>query len=225
MIEVTQTTDEGLLTTNLNTLTAPAEVPSTNTTAPLPVVDFAKFPKIPRFEKVQIVATEKIDGTNAQIVIPPSDSEPILVGSRNRWITPGKNTDNFGFAAWAYANEEALRRLGPGTHYGEWYGQGIGRGYGLTVRRWALFDIYRPFPEGLPDNVEKVPLLLHVQLDKLLLGAVVEPSSLFTACEALKQRGSRAVCGFMKPEGVVITIDHTKYKYVFDKTSPSPEEG
>lgn len=213
------TTEEVQSKMDLTTQIAPVEEPSTNTTAPLPVVDFVKWPKIQRLEKINIIATEKLDGTNAQVLL--RDGLPMMVGSRNRWITPGKGTDNFGFANWAYEHEAQLRLLGPGTHYGEWYGCGIGRGYGLLERRWALFNIHRPLPDECKAiGVELVPLLYHRQAD-LFNGWSILPEVI----EHLKVNGSRAVPGYMKPEGVVLTINGERYKIVFDKRAPSPEEG
>lgn len=74
---------------------------------------FEKFPKIPRLNR-EIVITEKLDGTNASIEI--TDEGEFLVGSRNRYITP--ESDNYGFARWAYANKEELLKLGPGRNGG-----------------------------------------------------------------------------------------------------------
>lgn len=109
------------------------------------MTEFIKFPKIPRLVNTQIIITEKIDGTNAQIVVPEDPTEPLLVGSRNRVITPGKSTDNYGFAEWVSQHPE-LRLLGHGTHYGEWWGVGIGRGYGqldafLNMGKQDLHDL------------------------------------------------------------------------------------
>lgn len=213
-------TAEEQKTTDQSGQTALVEAPSTSPTVPLPVADFVKFPKIPRFEKLSIIVTEKIDGTNAQIVVPEDPSHPILVGSRNRWITPGKGTDNFGFAAWAYERERELRLLGTGTHYGEWYGQGIGRGYGMDHREWLLFNIHRPLPEGLCPGIGIVPLLYHRQAD-MFNGMWGE---LPNVIRGLRQNGSRAVPGYMNPEGVVISINGDLAKLVFSKTGPSPEE-
>src|SRR5687767_1693749 len=84
---------------------------------------FTPFPSISRLSR-DIVVTEKLDGTNAQIHI--TQDGRVLAGSRNRWITP--EADNFGFARWVAAHEDELRALGPGSHYGEWWGQGIQRG-------------------------------------------------------------------------------------------------
>lgn len=184
------------------------------------IVEFIKFDKIPRLEKHSVLVTEKLDGTNAQIIVPESPDDPVLVGSRNRWITPGKQTDNYGFAAWVHDNEAALRRLGPGRHYGEWYGQGIGRNYGLTTRRWALFNVDMEVPEGVP--VEQVPVLYRRQLTFLFDYRETEAFS-HVVCE-LEYQGSKAVPGFLNPEGVVITVGGHRFKHIFSKTGPSPEE-
>lgn len=133
---------------------------------------FVAFPKIGRWSNNKIAVTEKIDGTNGVIDIrwedpgvdstalaawgsdevealgiePPSEPSLVLVlraGSRNRWITTG--ADNYGFAKWVLANRMELVRLGPGTHYGEWWGNGIQRGYGLAPgdKRFYLFNVGR----------------------------------------------------------------------------------
>src|SRR3990167_2668640 len=98
-----------------------------------------------------MVVTEKIDGTNAQICVYPDGT--MLVGSRTRWITP--EDDNFGFARWVKDNEEALRtQLGFGIHFGEWWGAGIQRRYGLTEKRFSLFNVSRwNSPMNLPTEV------------------------------------------------------------------------
>lgn len=59
--------------------------------------------------------SEKIDGTNAQIVI-SDDGTELWTASRNRYITP--EDDNYGFAKWVAANRDELIKLGPGRHYG-----------------------------------------------------------------------------------------------------------
>lgn len=188
------------------------------------MAEFKKFDKIPRMANTQLIITEKIDGTNAQIEVPEDPEAPLLVGSRNRYITPGKTTDNFGFAAWVEDNKVALRLLGPGRHYGEWWGPGIGRGYlpAAESRRWSLFNTSRPLDPGLPSNVGQVPVLYHRQLD--LFHGSFEAELLRNVMVSLECRGSVAVPGFMKPEGVVINIGGHLYKYVFDKRGPSPEE-
>ena len=81
---------------------------------------FEKYPKIPRRKNIYMLVTEKLDGTNAQINIDPDPAVPLLVGSRNRVITPNaegkRQSDNFGFAQWVSENDGLLRRLGPGRH-------------------------------------------------------------------------------------------------------------
>ena len=72
--------------------------------------EFIEFPKIFRLSR-EIIVTEKIDGTNAQVFV-DEDACSVRAGSRNRWITP--ETDNFGFAAWVRDHGEELRGLGPG---------------------------------------------------------------------------------------------------------------
>lgn len=120
---------------------------------------FEPWPKIPRLRR-DILITEKIDGTNAQVSIRPwglgdvdpdidmyaedddFDSWAIRAGSRKRWLTT--TSDNFGFRAWVHEHRHVLAQtLGEGRHYGEWYGQGIQRGYGLDQRYFALFNAYR----------------------------------------------------------------------------------
>lgn len=120
--------------------------------------EFVEWGKIYRLFR-PVIVTEKIDGTNAAIGV--TDDGEVYAQSRKKIITPGKQTDNFGFAAFVAERADAIReKLGPGLHFGEWYGKGIQRGYGLDERRFALFNVKRW--EGvwdLPDGVGTVPLL------------------------------------------------------------------
>src|SRR5512139_1872288 len=186
--------------------------------------EFEKFPKIPRLKNSLMRITEKIDGTNAQILISADPSQPLQAGSRNRWIWPNTDTDkqkdNYGFAAWVAENESMLRRLGPGRHFGEWWGQGIGRNYGLATRRFSLFNVGRYAKSGLPEGLSEigvglVPVLYEGPADTLMPGAYRE---------ALVMNGSVAEPGFMNPEGLVVEIGPFMYKEIIEKTGPSPEE-
>jgi len=103
---------------------------------------FIKYPKTTRLYR-ECLITEKIDGSNAQVYI--KDDGTILAGSRNKWIFPGRQ-DNFGFAQWVEDNKEQLLLLGPGRHFGEWYGQGIQRKYSMTERKFALFNVDKENP-------------------------------------------------------------------------------
>lgn len=183
---------------------------------------FEPWPKIPRLRNEVITISEKIDGTNAQVLI--NEDNSIFVGSRNRWITPGKHTDNYGFAEWVEQNRDEILKLGRGRHYGEWYGYGIGpRGYGLPNKRWALFNTYRP-KETLPAVVENVTVLYQgpgLELSRIVAEVMAD----------LKANGSKHIPGYMRPEGIVVfsSLTKTRYKVLCDnddgpKAHPSPEE-
>ena len=152
--------------------------------------DFIKFDKIARMSRNCII-TEKIDGTNAQIYI--GEDGEFLTGSRNRWITPEK--DNYGFARWAKEHKEELLTLGPGRHFGEWWGSGIQRRYGLDEKRFSLFNVGLWNEENTPECCHVVPVILeglfHTDLVQLALNT-------------LEKSGSFASKGFMNPEGVVV---------------------
>lgn len=168
--------------------------------------DFVAFPKIPRLRR-EITVTEKIDGTNAQVVITP-DGE-VFAGSRTRWITP--ESDNAGFARWVEENKDALRTgLGVGQHFGEWWGAGIARGYGLSQlrtlqngatkqngkvgeKRFSLFNSHRWKEPPAPCMV--VPTLYIGQYSD---------AAIQDCLERLRSEGSLAQPGFMRPEGVVV---------------------
>lgn len=158
--------------------------------------EFTEFPKIPRLFR-NCTITEKIDGTSGQIVI--TDDGEFLVGSRSCYITPEQ--DNYGFARWAYGNREELIKLGPGQHFGEWWGSGIQRGYGLKGgdKRFSLFNVGRwGVGEGQgpqPSCCGLVPVLYKGLFDQ---GAIVRCVNL------LRAQGSMAAPGFMKPEGVIV---------------------
>jgi hypothetical protein len=174
---------------------------------------FQEFPKMARFSR-ECIITEKIDGTNAQLLI--TDDGDLIVGSRTRWITP--QSDNHGFAAWAYAHKEELLRLGPGRHFGEWWGSGIQRGYGLKNgdKRLSLFNVSRwclhgqepqPIPSADPRSVKMQEVLPEiVGLVPVLWRGAFDHVSHVTAdvLRDLREHGSFAVRDYMKPEGIVI---------------------
>lgn len=170
------------------------------------MITFEEFPKIPRLKR-ECVITEKIDGTNAAVII-TGDGE-IGAQSRTRIITPGKDTDNFGFAAWVQDNRDELLKLGPGRHFGEWYGAGIQRTYGLDHKRFALFNTARwnPLNPNKPACCDVVPVLFT--------GALGDAEQ---ALKDLEANGSRAVPGFMRPEGVVVyhSASNTLFKALLE---------
>ncbi len=167
--------------------------------------EFLKFPSITRLNREMIV-TEKIDGTNAQIVI--TEDGQLKAGSRTRYITP--QDDNFGFAKWCEQNKEELLKLGVGRWYGEWWGLGIQRGYDLFERRFSLF--HTNGIKELPKCCSVVPILKQCDFDTTEIDFVLK---------ILKEEGSRAAPGFMKPEGIVIY--HTAGRCSFKVTLEGDE--
>lgn len=154
-------------------------------------IPFRAFASIPRLRR-NIVVTEKIDGTNAQITI--TESGDIFAGSRNRWLT--RDSDNFGFAAWVDEHADELRTLGIGTHFGEWWGAGVQRRYGLDHKRFSLFNVSR----WADDSVR--PSCCHVV--PTLYAGLFNANAIDEALESLRLHGSVAAPGFMQPEGICV---------------------
>ena len=171
-------------------------------------MEFRPFPKIPRLVRTVII-TEKIDGTNAVIEI--GEDYSIRAGSRCRWLT--RDFDNFGFCRWVDENRTALKQLGPGIHYGEWWGSGIQRGYGLKERRLSLFRAPRYMTEK-PDCVRFVPQLAECLLTTENVDRVLQE---------LKENGSSAAPGYMNPEGIIIF--HKDSGQLFKKTYDDNPKG
>lgn len=178
---------------------------------------FKGMPKIPRFFRDCII-TEKIDGTNAQIVIQGRNiwghfyAHTMQAGSKKQYITP--ENDNFGFAAWVQEHADELRLLGPGCHRGEWWGRGINRGYDLDHRRFSLFNVHRwcnwmapsPRPEIWFDGCHKrrpCPPCCHVV--PVLFAGPFHHSAVIEGClQGLQGSGSYAAPGYAHPEGIVV---------------------
>lgn len=176
-------------------------------------MEFKAFPSIERIGKVFMNITQKIHGSNAQVYIYEENNEiKLLCGSRTRWITP--ESDNYGFARFVYENkEEFIEKLGVGQHFGEWAGPGINSGEGLTEKTFVLFE-HRKFPpeRPLPPKTVVVPVLYNGKLD-------IE--AINVAMEDLKINGSKLVPGFLRPEGIVVSIAGIRYKKVFDAEETS----
>lgn len=162
------------------------------------MTDFIPFPKIPRLKRGCVI-TEKIDGTNAQIVIDAEGN--VRAGSRNRWITPGD--DNYGFARWVHDNQDELRELGEGQHFGEWWGNGIQRGYGLKEKRFSLFNSGR-WGSDRPACCDVVPVLYAGDFSTNTVDWVMD---------TLKETGPQAAPGFMRPEGVIVFMTAARHLY------------
>lgn len=177
-------------------------------------ITFTAWPKTSRFFR-DIIITEKIDGTNAAVGIQRVESPEIgdtnvlafieldgswysvYAQSRNKLIKLGQ--DNAGFAGWVTKHaEELVTFLGEGLHFGEWWGSGIQRGYGLQKgeKVFSLFNTHR-FEEiqAVSDGlVLSVPVLYHGPMSEKEITHTLE----------LLREGSVAAPGFMNPEGICI---------------------
>lgn len=193
------------------------------------MIEFEAWPKTPRLSAERTSITEKIDGTNAAVIIESLgpeglesfnpdpigttvvvDYEMYLVGaqSRKRLITP--DSDNYGFANWVWSNaHELVTLLGPGRHFGEWWGQGIQRRYDMDRKVFSLFNYFR-FSKIAQQwhgwreraraiNMTTVPLLHVGKFSDLVIQDVLED---------LRVRGSVASAEWMspfdRPEGIII---------------------
>lgn len=217
-----------------------------------PNIPFIEFPKIARLSR-EIIVTEKIDGTNAQIFIPEADTcdvcqhprnshytdgsacafadsprcfctgftsgQAIYAGSRTQWITPEQ--DNHGFARWVQEHREELLKLGPGSHFGEWWGSGIQRGYGLKggEKRFSLFNVSR-WADGWGKDAAQRPACCSVV--PVLHKGAFQMEAIDAALKRLRSEGSIAAPGFMRPEGVVVY--HTAGNHLYKKTIEKDEQ-
>jgi len=214
-------------------------------------MQFKSFTPIPRLARMAVY-TEKIDGTSGLIAVSPTGDTTVEIyaGSRERFLTKAMvfrqtgdvlrgselgwvdvsanpSEDNYGFGKWVEDNAaELVSHLGPGYHYGEWWGQGIGREYGLKEKRFSLFNTGRwarskkeleSPPAWATSKWQLAPPCCHVVpvIDYKEFSTKVVDQCLFQlSCE-----GSHAAPGFMNPEGVVVAhIDKSKGATMFKKT-------
>lgn len=184
--------------------------------------EFKEFRKIARLNR-EVVVTEKIDGTNGLVWI--GDEGAVVAGSKSRWLSPAE--DNHGFARWVKDHADELRGLGPGYHYGEWWGAGIQRRYGLAQKCFSLFNVSRwgdfqtaPCSKCMlseatfaptaclrcgtarPVARPSRPACCYV-VPELARGVDIRETT-ERALSWLRANGSAAAPGFMRPEGVVV---------------------
>lgn len=174
-------------------------------------IEFKPWPKIARLANEQMTITEKIDGTNACVIFLPADNDwgyEHAAQSRNKLITP--ESDNAGFAKWVWQHvDELFVDLGYGYHYGEWWGSGIQRGYGMErgEKFFSLFNAPRWTPAAASfktPNLRVVPLLYQGSL---------ESGKIADFADVLYESGSFAAPGFMKPEGIVVHLKEAGATY------------
>lgn len=200
------------------------------------MIEFEAWPKTPRLSNGGITITEKIDGTNACVaVFPITDPEQwgkhpgnlggfawvkdrarqdvlYLVGaqSRKKLIYPGKDTDNAGFAGWVEENAvELVDLLGPGRHFGEWWGQGIQRRYDMDHKVFSLFN-YHKFSKIAQERHDwrNRASSIHMTMVPLLHTGRFSDLVIQDCLSMLRRQGSLASAEwgkrFMRPEGVII---------------------
>ncbi len=194
-------------------------------------LEFQEFEKIARLNR-EVIVTEKIDGTNGQVHIRPAEGTEfemgydtqievggiphyIRAGSRNRWVLHLGSDDNNGFGRWVYQHAHELAALGAGVHFGEWWGAGIQRKYGLSEKRWSLFNVGRWVRDGGEGNRDPLgekqvyaPMCCHVV--PVLAVGVGTDEPVNRALDLLRRGGSIASPGFMKPEGIVAFHTHSR---------------
>jgi len=154
------------------------------------IVEFKAWPKIPRDNPFQVTITEKMDGTNACIII--HEGKVVGVQSRKRLITP--DDDNFGFAQWVSENNDEIETLGDGYHYGEWTGLGIQKNpHNLPDKRLFLFNTFRWNKDNpnLPECCYVVPVLYQ---------GIMSGTTIKDLLTVLKESAGEEE----KPEGVIV---------------------
>lgn len=178
------------------------------------MVEFKEWPKIPRGLGETMTITEKIDGTNACVIVETNElGYDVVVGAQSRtqllcskesndldapWVNI---TDNFGFADWVRRNENLLETLGPGYHYGEWAGPGIQKNHhNLERKTFFLFnsDRWRDGRAPRPLGVECVPVLFEGEATRENITKVMDD-----LWKNAKEKGYH-------PEGVVIWYHRTR---------------
>ena len=113
--------------------------------------------------------------------------------------------------------------LGPGHHFGEWWGSGIQRGYGLLKgeKRFSLFNTARWADDR---DREKYPLDRPAccYVTPVLYSGLFHSIAVEAALGELSRVGSLASPGFMNPEGIIVW--HEAARVLFKKTLHKDEE-
>ena len=146
----------------------------------------------------------------------PDKEYLVYAQSRKRVITP--DADNHGFARWVWDNAEGLvQALGEGLHFGEWWGSGIQRGYGLHngEKRFSLFNTARWH------DIDELSKVSGLGIVPVLYAGLFSTEAVESAKNVLRKFGSSANPGFMNPEGIVVY--HTASNSMFKSTLENDE--
>lgn len=214
------------------------------------MIEFEKYGDTQRLNRTTWV-TEKINGTNAGIIIRPWDGTPspddgsqtsyvvyttdhgpveIAFQSRNRIITP--QSDNAGFARWGLTNIYTLAdSLGLGRHFGEWWGPGIqGNPYKTAGKKFSLFNAqhwnenFADVEEELsPIGVDVVPVL-GVGTD--FVQTVAKAEALLREHGTFLTEWHRAGVPWIPAEGYVVfhSATRTRFKVLLENDEISKTE-
>lgn len=152
-------------------------------------VEFEAWPKIPREVLGEVIITEKMDGTNACVII--QDGEIVGVQSRKRMLNIGKTNDNYGLAQYVYDNQEKFLALGEGRHYGEWVGLGIqSNPHEFPEKRFYLFNTLRWGEHNKPpEGIYVVPTLYKGPYSASIIDDVMNKLKLSSEADGYKAEG------------------------------------
>lgn len=169
--------------------------------------DHKYYGVLPEFY-TQVTITEMIDGKSGVLYVDKIKGI-VTAGTRWTWLdTP--HWDGYGFQTWARVNEKALLNLGPGYHFGVWWGHDIERGYNLNQKRFSLLD------NIMWDDLTKVPDCCGV-VPELYRGPMTD-TCIPDTLRVLKEVGSLAAHGYKRPMGIVIRhlTGNVKYKVIIN---------
>lgn len=175
--------------------------------------NYNSFPSIERLENIYCIISEKIDGTNGLIEINETN---VRFGSRNRYIS--FSDDNAGFANFFKDYEARFKDAAkdittdesyPLRIYGEWFGRGIQRGYGLKDKFFMPFSFF--YGEKLIEY--QVP---NVIAPNIMYTGKFSMEVVSACMQQLKLNGSGIVKGYKQPEGIVIFFP--KYNFRLKET-------
>lgn len=136
--------------------------------------------------------------------------------SRKFVLRPGE-PDSHGFRTWVEQHAVTLvADLGIGRHFGEFWGPKVRKSYGLTERRFSLFN-----PDFHFQNIEgdRPPVILTPGLGTvpLLYEGPFDTAAIANVLADLRENGSVAAPGFMWPEGAVVY--HTAARRIIGKVT------